>query len=307
MKTVFLKDFEDSFVIYFGAEAKRINAYTLASTLSNFADAAKAANELINPGYEVEIVVEALGGGSFKATIRSIYRGASNLFSNQTLKGIVIGVISNYIFQHTLAPNSEVKVIVETAEVIIQQGNTKIVVPREIHEASRAMEQVPRFVSGVQKAIQAVESDPSITSLGFMKNLTDKEPQIQIPRDRFSLMTNCHKPVDEPDTREIIETTEIQILRAILERSTKRRWQFVWGGVRIPAPVIDTSFFQRFTEHEITIAPGDRLKVQLRIKQRKAEDTGIYINESYDVLTVLEHIPRVQQPPLKAPAPEREA
>jgi len=216
MNTVFLKDFEDSFVIYFGAEAKRINAYTLASTLSNFADAAKAANELINPGYEVEIVVEALGDGSFKATIRSIYRGASNLFSNQTLKGIVIGVISNYIFQHTLAPNSDVKVIIETADVTIQQGNTKIVVPREVHEASKAMEQVPRFVSGVQKAIQAVESDPSITSLGFTKNINDEQPQIQIPRDRFSLLTNHHKPLEEPETREIIEITEIQILRAIL-------------------------------------------------------------------------------------------
>jgi len=304
MKTVNLKDFEDSFVIYFGAEAKRINAYTFASTLSNFADAAKAANELINPGYEIEIVVEALGGGSFKATVRSIYRGASNLFSKDVLKGIVFSVISNYVYQHTIAPNSDVKVVVETNEVVIQQGNSTIIVPREVHEASKSLANVPKFVSGVQKAMQAVESDPTITSLGFTKNFSDKEPQVLIPRERFALLTNCSKVIDEPEFREIIEITEIQILRAILERSKSRRWQFVWGGVRISAPVIDTTFFHRFTEHEITIAPGDRLKVQLRIKQRKAADAGIYINEGYEVLNVLDHIPRVRQPHLKPPVPD---
>jgi hypothetical protein len=75
-----LEPFEDAVVIHFGTEATRINAYTLATTLISVADAAKAANAAINPGYEIEVVVEALGPGSFKATVRTIYHEAGNLF-----------------------------------------------------------------------------------------------------------------------------------------------------------------------------------------------------------------------------------
>ena len=57
-------EFEESIVIHFGTEGQRINAYTLATTLVNLADAARAANFAINPGYDIEVVVETLGGGS---------------------------------------------------------------------------------------------------------------------------------------------------------------------------------------------------------------------------------------------------
>lgn len=59
-----VRDSEESFVIHFGTEAPRVNAYTLASTLVALANAAKAANASVNPGLEIEIVVEALGAGS---------------------------------------------------------------------------------------------------------------------------------------------------------------------------------------------------------------------------------------------------
>ena len=70
MSTVRIGEIENTFVIHFGSNFHRINAYTLASALFGFADAAKAANSIINPGYEIEVVVEALSEGSFKAWIQ---------------------------------------------------------------------------------------------------------------------------------------------------------------------------------------------------------------------------------------------
>ena len=65
MKVVDISQFEDCVILHFETEGQQINAYTLASTLVSIADAAKAANSQLNPGYEVEIVVETLGAGSF--------------------------------------------------------------------------------------------------------------------------------------------------------------------------------------------------------------------------------------------------
>jgi hypothetical protein len=79
MKAVDISQFDDSVVLHFETEGQKINAYTLASILVSLADAAKAANAQLNPGYEVEIVVEALGPGSFRAKIRAFYKKNRNL------------------------------------------------------------------------------------------------------------------------------------------------------------------------------------------------------------------------------------
>ena len=94
--------------------------------------------------------------------------------------------------------------------------------------------------------------------------------------------------------RQIIEIAQLQILRAILERST-RRWEFVWHGITISAPVLDQSFYNDFFEHKITIAPGDSLEAKVKIYQKRDDDTGIYTNDKYEVIEVLKHLPRPRQ------------
>ena len=92
--------------------------------------------------------------------------------------------------------------------------------------------------------------------------------------------------------RELIEITQLEISRAVLERG-KRRWEFFWRGVKIAAPILDERFSDRFFAHEITIAPGDSLEVALRIVQEKKPDSGIYVNVRYEVVEVYQHVPRV--------------
>lgn len=66
----------------------------------------------------------------------------------------------------------------------------------------------------------------------------------------------------------------------------------MWNGLKIAAPVLDESFFDDFFAHRIRIAPGDSLLVKLRLKQKRVPDLGIFVTESYEVLEVIEHIPR---------------
>ena len=86
----------------------------------------------------------------------------------------------------------------------------------------------------------------------------------------------------------------MEISRAILERG-RRKWEFYWRGMKISAPVLDMSFYELFFAHEIMIAPGDGLRVVLRVTQVAAPDTGIYMSAHYEVVEVIEHIPRVLQ------------
>jgi hypothetical protein len=292
MGVIDISKFEDTVVIHFDTEDKRINAYTLASTLVAIADAAKAANTSLNSGCEIEIVVEAFGQGSFRALIRAIYSKSRNLLANQVIMGIAIGVIGNYIYERTLAVDNKITIEVKTDEVIIQKGQDRVIVPRHIYDATREAEKNPQFVKAMHRTFEAVASDEKVRGFGLVQSMESPAPEIIIPRGVFQGMS-LDIPED-PNARIVSEDVDVQILKAILERS-RRKWEFVWRGIKISAPVTDEHFYVNFFSHDITIAPGDVLRVKLAIRQTRDSTTGIYSNVGYEVTQVYEHVPRIRQ------------
>lgn len=292
MPSINIAEFAEGFVIHFDTAGERINAYTLASTLVGIADAAKAANSTINLGYDIEIVVEAIGPGSFRALIRAIYKQTGNLFSGESLRAIVLGIIASFIYERSCAVDHPIKVEVSTKEVVIESGQNKVIVPREVYDATRTAEHNPQFVRGIIKTFEAVGTDDKVNGVGIVPKIDSPPPAILIPQNTIRQIEI--EPTDDPLTRVIEEQCDLQIVKAILERST-RKWEFMWRGVRISAPVLDQGFYNRFFAHAITIAPGDELKARLAIKQSREPRTGIYTNIGYEVHEVYEHVPRTRQ------------
>jgi hypothetical protein len=292
MQIINIEEYNEEVVLHFGGERKKINVYTLASTLVAIADAVKATNSVINPGYDVEVLVESFGKGSFRVKVKTAYKGAANIFSKNNLKSIALGVLASFIYEHTLAPDSNITVNINETEVIIEQGDKKIVVPRSTYDATKEVQKSEKFKKSVSKISNSIEKDNHITSFGFTKNIDDNKVQIEIPRKDMLLLSDPEE-IAEP-TREIEEQANLFIKRAILERS-KRKWEFIWRGFKISAPVLDEQFYNDFFAHRITVAPGDQLEVKLKIYQSKDEDSGIYSNDRYEVVEVMGHIPHITQ------------
>jgi len=291
MATVRVAQFEDSLVLHFETQGQRINAYTLASTLVAIADAAKAANTSLNPGHEIEVVVEAVGPGSFRATLRTLYK-RRGVLAAQAAAGIVLGVIGNYIYERTLADDDEVRIEIHTDEVIIEHGENRVIVPRNVYDATRQVEKNENFPKAVSRALNSVATDDSISGIGFVQRIDSPPPEILIPKK--SLLLAALRTEETPDQRVVPEIADLQIVKAILEKS-KRKWEFMWRGFKISAPIVDDKFYIDFFAHAITIAPGDVLRVTLHIFQKKDAATGIYRNIGYEVVGVHTHTPRMRQ------------
>lgn len=301
MPTINVAELGDAFVIYFDTEGERINAYTLASTLVGIADAAKAANNSINLGYDIEIVVEAIGPGSFRAMLRAIYKESRNLFSAESARAIILNVIAAVIMQHACSTNPVVRVDVNTDEVVIDSGANKLIIPRHVYDSARVAEQNPQFVRAIGKTVDCIASDDAVHGLGFAPNMDSPRPDFVIPQDTLRAIDVLRG--SDPLTRVIPEQADLQIVKAILEQSD-RKWEFMWRGVKISAPVLDNVFYARFTAHEITIAPGDGISAKLLIKQALDPTNGIYTNVGYVVAEVYAHIPRMRQTSLPYAPPE---
>ncbi|MBL9170907.1 hypothetical protein [Hydrogenophaga sp.] len=292
MATLEIRHEVDRFVLYFDTPRREISAYALATALVGLADAVREANAIVNPGYVVEVVVEALSDGSFKATVRTIFTKAKNLFSHQAVQAVIWGIVATHIYEKAIKTEVPPNITVTDTLVTIEIGNEKIIVPKDVYEAKKQVERSERFNNALGKVFDAAASDPNVEGIAIVDDTGPQRPPLIVPREKFALF-QTEQPVDE-STREIVEITHVEISRAILERG-KRRWEFFWRGVRIAAPVLDQKFFDRFFAHEIMIAPGDSLEVALRIVQEKKPDSGIYVNVRYEIVEVFQHLPRLTQ------------
>lgn len=298
MRVIDISKFGESLVLHLETDSQRINAYTLASMLVSIADAAKAANTAVNAGYDVEIAVEALGPGSFRATIRAIYASTRNLFSDQRLQAVVLSILASFIYERTLSVDESVKVEIHSDEVIVQSGDDRIIVPRSVYDATRKAERSPAFTRAITRTLNAIMEDEKVAGLGFVEKMESPAPEIVISRDAIQQIGISL--TDEPLTRTVEEQCSLLILKAILKKS-RRKWEFVWRGVKISAPILDDEFFSRFSSHEVTIAPGDELEVRLRMKQERDTEINIYTNVGYEVVEVINHVPQIRQEPLNYP------
>jgi hypothetical protein len=283
---------QERFTLYFDTPNARINAYALATALVGLADAVKEVNLALNIGADVELVVEALKDGSFKATVRTVFTQAKSLFGAEAIKAIILSVIATHIYEKGIKSDPPPIITVSPDLVVIEIGKDKFIVPRDVYEAKKQIEKSTRFNDAIGKVFTAAQLDTSVQGLGFTPGVENSHPSLIVPRENFGLLRR--EPELEEDEREILEQTRVEISRAILERN-RRKWEFFWNGVKVAAPILDGSFFDKFFAHEITIAPGDALDVTLRIIQRKHPDLGIYINSHYEVLFVHNHIPREKQ------------
>jgi hypothetical protein len=264
-------------VLYFGTKQKAINAYTLASTIVAVADALKEVNLQINPGYDIEVLITDLGSGSFKAVIKTIFTSAKNLFSKNDLKAIILSILATFIYDHFFATKPNVIVNVSPEYVIIEQANERIIIHNDVYKATK---EITKNGTAFQ--------DKEIESIALVQSL-EEDPKILIPRNSFKdFIFKKESEADEETGEPIDEITTLQITRAILENNA-RKWEFIWNGQRIPAPVLDDAFYKKFSEHRIKIAPGDTLDVHLKIYRKKIEGTEIYENKKYEVFHVIQH------------------
>lgn len=282
----------DRFVLYFETPRHEVNAYALASALVGLADAVREANATVNPGYRVEVVVEALAPGSFKATVKTVFTQARNLFSSAAVQAVIWGIVSTHIYEKFIKNDAPPKITVSEDLVVIKFGKDTIVVPRDVYEAKKLVEKSERFNNAIGKVFDAAASDPNVTGVGLGEDHDGGPPPLIVPREKFMIF-QTDQSVNET-SREIIEVTQLEINRAILERG-KRRWEFFWRGFKIAAPILDERFFDRFFAHEIMIAPGDALEVALRIVQERNPDSGIFVNVRYEIVEVYDHVPRLKQ------------
>lgn len=279
---------DDGFVIYFGGQPNEVNTYTFANALVAVSDTLRAINQQVNPGYAIELKLEALAEGSFQAKVKERAKSLKDALKFGSVT-VLFPVLVAWFYTHVLDPQ-QVSVEVKTDEVIIQRGDDRIIVPRAAYNTAKKLPKDGRVASEFAKAIEVVESDPHVSSLGLLKDFKgDTPPAILIDRADFAairLVANREGGKSRVQPQEAV----ITILKAVYGKSD-RKWDFVWNGVKITAYIKDPVFLADVKTRKYLIGTGDALDVLLEIDQEWDEDANVWLNVSYSVAHVRRFIP----------------
>lgn len=299
MNTFDLTEPTDSFVLHFGSEEKQINAFTFINSLRSLSDAMMEINRCVNQYEEIDIVIEAIGSGSFRTKIKTIRRVTNENIKIMT-KSLVVTTLSTLLVSSMLHPNFEQNVKIDKDRVTITQGDNEIQITKEDFESSKKVADNDLINNSISNAFSALSRDDKVSSFGIGLDLDEKKLAIEIKRENFpSIQKNLLEEIVEEEVP-LEETVQVNlhILKTVFERGN-RKWEFVWNGHKISAPIKDDTFFDKIERREYQFAQGDSLIVELKINKEKDKLSGAIINKSYEVEKVIELKHKSTQLPLQ--------
>jgi len=282
---------ENEVVLHFGGRLNEVDAFTFSNALIAFGEAIQEINRQLNPETKISVSIDGVGGGSFRAKIKTSSKFLGSLFKNlpSTVAGsLILSVLGNTIYG--MAFPSQDNITITDNEVIIQNGSDRIIVPRNTYGATQKLTNPNAVKAHIGRAFAAMDEDPSISDFGLLAELTSHIPPAIIPRETFGQIAAAKDGAEpENDGRRFKdhEHAILTIVKAVFQRGN-RKWEFVWNDHKISAPIKDEEFFTKLANREVLFGQGDQLDVTLRAYQVFDDINDVWINEYFEVIKVFD-------------------
>lgn len=295
---------EKKIKIKFEGQTHQIDVNTLASSLMVFSETLKEINTELKTGKNVEIKIEALAPGSFEIhTIVSAINNNDLLDAISKVGGVtgcVAGTIAttytgivklrSWLKKEDNKEIENVKQEENKTTIKTKNGNTYIC-DNVIYNTYNTSQIVNDNISD---QFRILEEDAAIDGLTIS---ADKE-SFSITKDDFSSLAQKVDIPGENKRKETKNSEIVYVVKPVLEKSPTRRWEFIWNGNRISANITDIGFLEKMEQGEYRFGAGDKMIVDLQINQALSPVYNAWLNESYQVILIHEHIPR-EGPPKK--------
>lgn len=271
--------------IKFEGKSHQISAELLIASLVNYQTVIEIANRTLGQGSrKIDVKVNATKEGSFILDISLEQTIIESLFSNDSvsylanLTTVVGGVYSLYkvfkgrrIKESDKIPN-DIGITKENLNITVNVYNIK--------ESRRC----------ISETIKKVKDESQ--SEGISYNFGN-EGKVKYEREHFeSLIYDDFDLEDEKE--EIYEDVDAILNIVSLSFSVSKPWNFLYNGFPIRCTLRDETF-QKHIDSGASFAKGDSLKVKLRIFKYFDKEYNTYVNKSYKVLEIIDHIHQPRQ------------
>ena len=287
------------FNLHYEVPRSEISSSTLIETLIGVQTIVRESNRQLDPGKQVELRVQALGGGSFEVGIQlnaaNIIGAIASFFSTTSIAYLntLLDVISKSL---TLSKwRAENKAIVSQEErpdgIVLTNVDGDVLI---FKDNTFNVTMSPSVGHGANRLLSALAVDPEVQA--FQVRDKEDEPLFAIESPELRMIAAAQaKPVDEDveqEPRIITRTVELEVVKPSFD--PKYKWDVWYKGVKTAISVTDQEFLERVRRHEEVFGAGDILKCDLTTTELYDADLGGYVEKGREIVTVHGHISKPQ-------------
>lgn len=279
--------------IRYQGQTQEIDANVFINSLIHTTTLIQEINKELNSGANIAIKIKALEKGSFLVHIQLIETfidSLKNIFTPEHIalgSGIIsslVGLIELKKFLKGDKPEV-IKKEGDTLTIINSRGNV-IIVNDPVFNIYKN-NQVAR--DSLEQNFETLNNDSSIEGIEFTD--INEVPYISVTREEFVDLTTQSEEILEGD-KILTKSAQLNIVRLSFDETLS--WEFYYYGNRITAKIKDPKFYDLINKGE-RFAKGDILEVELQIKQKFDLGVNTYVNKSYQINRITNHIPRDEQ------------
>jgi hypothetical protein len=283
------------FTLNIGVPDHDVNSDTFLTSLTCITEIIGIVNSGISPDRKIEIRVKALQAGSFECScfVQGVLENATALlpiFSAMDLKyfrDLIAIVVDFFRIKQFLKGSNPVSVEEIENKTKVQltdsRGNIIIVNNNAYHYHNSNQE----ANDAVSRNFEKLNSDTNVNAFGIIpeEGVAFKACRKEFPALQQKVI------VDDKKSKEVIfEDQPLYIFKIVWDSSNK--WCFIWHGIKIHAHIKDASFFKKIDSGE-QFAKGDTIIADIKAFQIYKDAS--WINDSYEIVSIKKHIPRMSQ------------
>jgi len=277
--------------IKFGGDVHEISIDLLIESLISYSSVTQETAAYLSPGIKADIKIKATKQGSFILLLNLITENVGSLFvkDNISLAAEIITIVGGlYGLKKWISRNGKPEIIkqVNDNEIEISNNKGKIIITGDIYNI---YQESPKVRESLRNTFVKLQEKEEIDS--FEIKDTDSGSNIFIAEKKdFPALASDNDEIEQRRQKVIKDSQELSVFKVVFKENYK--WEFFYLGTKIYASIKDEDYFKKIERGDIAFRSGDKLIVDLEIEQVFNEAANTFVNDSYNILKVIEHIPR---------------
>lgn len=273
----------------FEGQVEEVDINTFTHVMMNYAKVVEAAAKEVDENSPMRINVRAVKPGCLNVVLGIVQNSIGGLFADPvTTRDTVVAVITIagalYGFKKHLGKNGKIAKAQPTnnaqqIEITTDNGSTTII---DNHVYNIYINN-PEVDKAINSSFDTLENDERIESLSMSK-VSSGEKLFTANRDEFAEIANSPS-FEGSNIRHAISNERLIVIRPVLEKTSRKKWEFLWNNISIKAAILDSSFIDN-TLAKQAFGIGTVMDVELDITQEFSEDLQAFTNKKYEIKEV---------------------
>ena len=275
----------------FEGQVEEVDINTFTHVMMNYAKVVEAAAKEVDENSPMRINVRAVKPGRLDVVLGIVQNTIGGLFADPvTTLGTVANVVAIagglYELKKHLGKNGKIAKAQPTnnaqqIEITTDNGSTTII---DNHVYNIYINN-PEVDKAINASFDTLENDERIESLSMSK-VSSGEKLFTANRDEFAEIANSPS-FEGSNIRHAISNERLIVIKPVLEKTSRKKWEFLWNNIPIKAAILDSSFINN-TLAKQAFGIGTVMNVELDITQEFSEDLQAFTNKKYEIKEVID-------------------